>query len=258
MSKFFTFFLTLILIVYTPLRGAEAIERRPPFQPGEKLTFQVRWAFMPAGEAVLEVLPDETINGVRTRHFGMFVRTYAYIDPFYMVRDRIDSYTDAEITRAIRYMKRSKGRSKRDVVVHFDWEKKVARYSDFGQMRDPIPIFSGSFDPLSVFYAFRFFELMEGGEIAAPVTDGKKSVIGTARVIRRDKVRVPCGEYDAYLVEPDLKHLGGVFKKSKNARLQIWVTADDRRIPIRIRSKVKVGSFVADLVSVENTDRDPK
>jgi hypothetical protein len=57
------------------------------------------------------------------------------------------------------------------------------------------------------------------------------------------------------LVEPDLKHVGGVFKKSKNAKLRIWVTADARRIPVKIESEVIVGSFVGELVSAEGIEK---
>jgi hypothetical protein len=44
--------------------GTGAVEKKIPFYPGEKLTFQVSWLSIPAGEAVLEILPFETINGV--------------------------------------------------------------------------------------------------------------------------------------------------------------------------------------------------
>ena len=60
--------------------------------------------------------------------------------------------------------------------------------------------------------------------------------------------------FDTYLVEPDLRHIGGVFKKTKNAKLQIWITADNRRFPVKVKSKLKVGSFIAELVSIESSD----
>ena len=59
------------------------------------------------------------------------------------------------------------------------------------------------------------------------------------------------GLYDTYLVEPDLKQVGGVFKKKRDAKLQIWVSADKWRIPVRVKSQVAVGSFVAELISFE-------
>jgi hypothetical protein len=53
------------------------------------------------------------------------------------------------------------------------------------------------------------------------------------------------------LLEPDLEHIGGVFEKSKNAKLMVWVTADEARIPVKVKSEVIVGSFVAELIKVE-------
>jgi hypothetical protein len=102
-----------------------------------------------------------------------------------------------------------------------------------------------------VFFAFRIHKLHIDDEFSIPVTDGKKNIIGKAKVIKRETIRVLGTRYDTFLVEPELEHVGGVFEKSKDAKLQIWVTADDRRIPVRIKSKVIVGSFVAELTSYE-------
>ena len=166
-----------------------------PFQPGERLTFQVRWAFIPAGEAVLEIGPRVIVNGVRAYHFSMTSRTFKFIDIFYKVRDRIDAYTDGGVTRSVFYKKRQEGKSKRDVTVSFDWEKGEAQYSNFGEKSKSISILPGSFDPLSVFYAFRLSPLKAGLELKIPVTDGKKCVIGKAKVIRREKSDT--GSYEA-------------------------------------------------------------
>ena len=231
--------------------GSNAGTYEIPFSPGEKLTFQVKWAFIPAGEAVLEVLPFETVHGIKVFHFVMTARTLPFIDLFYKVRDRIESYTDSGMTHSILYKKKKQGKSKRDIVVTFNWEKQEAVYSNFGKKIKPVSLLPSAFDPLSVFYAFRLQELRENKEFKNPVTDGKKCVMGKARVIKREKITVASGSYDTYLIEPELKHIGGVFKKSKNAKLHIWVTADNRRIPVRIKSKVKVGSFVAELSSIE-------
>jgi len=244
---------TALIITFTFTGNAGADENVFPFHAGEKLVFEARWGFIPAGEAVLEVLPAEAVSGVKSCHFVMTARTYPFIDLFYKVRDRIDSYADLGMTHSILYKKRKRGRGKKDVVVDFNWGKRVARYSKNGKKRRLISILPGSFDPLSVFYAFRIHELKEGLVIKVPVTDGKKCVMGMARVIKREKISVDSRTYDTYLVEPDLEHIGGVFEKSKNARLQIWVTADKRRIPVRIKSKVIVGSFVGELISAEGT-----
>ncbi len=243
----FTAFVTLT--TFSPV--SRAANMQIPFLPGEKLTLQVRWAFIPAGEIQLEILPFEMVKGVKSYHFAMTARTYSLVDPFYKVRDRVDAYTDAEMTHSLLYKKKQQGKSKRNIVVNFDWKKREAQYSNFDEQREPVSISPGSFDPLSVFYAFRLFALKEGIKIKASVTDGKKFVNGEAAVLKKEKIYVADKWYETYLVEPDLKHIGGIFKKSKNAKLRIWVTADKRRLPIKIKSKVAVGSFVAELVSYE-------
>jgi uncharacterized protein DUF3108 len=235
---------------------ARAEERTVPFHPGEKLTFEARWGVIPAGMAVLEILPMKTVGGVKAYHFVMTARTYPFIDVFYKVRDRIESYTDSGMTRSLLFKTQKRGKRKKDVVVAFDWERKEATYSKSGKRRKPVSVIQGSLDPLSVFYAFRLHDLSKEEEILRPVTDGKKCIMGKAKVIRRETVSLPNGSYDTYLVEPELEHIGGVFKKSPNARLRIWVTADELKMPVRVESKVVVGSFVADLISVEGIGED--
>ncbi len=240
---------TLLLLLISSF-PCSAQERQIPFSPGEKLLFEVRWAFIPAAEGVLEILPMETIDGVKCYHFAMTSRTYEFVDIFYKVRDRIEGFADEGMTRSLFYKKTQDGKRKRRISVNFDWEKLQARYSNFDEKGEPVSILPGSFDPLSVFYALRLFHLREGEELKASVTDGRKCVVGTAKVIRREKIKVKDTEYDTFLVEPDLGQLGGVFEKSKNAKLQVWVTADGASIPVRVKSEVFVGSFVAELVSI--------
>ncbi len=248
----FAFFLTALLATLAFSAHTHASENRHPFSPGEKLTFQVRWAFIPAGEAVLEIYPIETMNGQKAYHFVLTARSYPVVDLIYKVRDRIDAYTDEKLSHSILYKETKEGNRKRKVVVNFNWEKGEAQRSNFGEKIAPVPIKPGTFDPLSVYYALRLHDLKENMELEKPLTDGKKWILGRARVVKREKITVISGTYDTYLVEPSLEHIGGVFKKSKDAKLQIWVTADDRRIPVKIKSKVAVGSFVGELISVEN------
>ena len=247
--KFLSIFLLNLFFLFISLVPCSSQEKRVPFAPGEKLFFQVRWAFIPAAEGSLEILPMETIDGVKCYHFVMTSRTYEFIDLFYKVRDRIEGFTDEGLTHSVLYKKTQDGRTKRRVTVNFDWEKLQARYSNLDERQDPISIRPGSFDPLSVFYALRPFQLKEGEELKATVTDGKKCITGAAKVIRREKIEVRDTVYDTFLVEPDLEQLADVFEKLKGAKMQIWVTADGASVPVRVKSEVIVGSFVAELVS---------
>ena len=259
MKPFFTrspsrWIATSVLIGMLAICGSKSFgnagEKHLPFVPGEKLTFTLKWLFITAGEATLEVLPFETINNAKSYHFMLTVKSSPFIDHFYMVRDQIDAYMNVEMTHSTLYKKNQhEGKRIRDEVVEFNWKRNKAQYSNFKKKRNPIDILPGSFDPLSAFYYVRLVDLKENSIVERPVTDGKKCVVGQATVVRRERIKIDSGTYDTYLIEPDLKHVGGVFEKSKDAKIQIWITADKRRMPVKLKSKVIVGSFVGELIS---------
>ena len=251
-----TFIITAILTIFILNENIQAAEKDFPFYPGEKLTFQLKWTVVPAGEGILEILPIETIKGVKTYHFVLTAKSNSFIDYIYKVRDRIDAYTDIEMTHTILYKKKQReGKTKRDVLVYFNWNNNKARYSNMKNVREPIDLLKGSFDPLSAFYYIRLFDLKEKLTIERPVTGGKKCIIGRAFVMKRETLKLSIGTYDTFLIEPEIEHVGGVFEKSKNAKIQVWVTADKRRMPVKIKSKVVVGSFVGELVSATGLEK---
>jgi hypothetical protein len=248
---------SVVIITASPdlLRSAEtktSSSAAMPFAPGERLRFRLRWTVIPAGEAIMEVLPFKTIGGQKTYHFRLTAKSNLIVDRFYKVRDRIDAFASFDMTRAIFYFhKQHEGDNRKNVKVHFNWKKDIAIYND-GQTDKQVPIKPGTFDPLSVFYYSRLADFDAEGLIQCPVSDGKKCVEGQARIVKKTTIKVLCGWFDTLLIEPDLKHVGGVFEKSKDAKIRIWVTDDERRIPVKIASKVSIGSFVGELVSIEN------
>ncbi|BBO84737.1 hypothetical protein DSCO28_53030 [Desulfosarcina ovata subsp. sediminis] len=241
----------MVLFAASLGRASEIPDRSHAFSPGERLTFVLKWTVIPAGEAVLEVLPQEQMAGQDVYHFVLTARSNAFVDAFYAVRDRIDAWADTKMQRSLLYRKKQhEGSTRRDITVSFDWEAMHAQYVNHGDARDPIPITAGTFDPLAIFYWSRAVDLSVGSPIQRPVTDGKKHVVGFAHVVDREHITVPAGTFDTFLIEPDLTHVGGVFEKSRDAKIQLWVTADHRRLPVKLKSKVVVGSFSGELVSM--------
>ncbi len=247
---------SLLMFSIPATAGQAGIPTNRAFVPGEKLVFDLRWAFISAGTATLEVLPMQTVNGQPAYHFALTAKSNAFLDSLYKVRDRIDAFADDRLTRSLHYLKKQhEGTTIRDIEVRFDWENLKTRYlkTEAGGGEDKLtPVMPGSFDPLSAFYFVRGADRVNVGTVVeSPITDGNKNIIGRATVVKRETIKVKGTAYDTFLVEPELKDIGGVFEKSENARIQIWVTADHRRIPVRLKSKVFVGSFVGDLISAE-------
>jgi len=245
-------FATTIIIFLTFVPQPSSVKGNGA-NPVEKMTFKIRWAFVVAGEATLEFFSEEKLDGIRVNHYLYKAKTSKFVDLFYKVRDRIESYTDTDLTRSIIYEKKQRGKSTKDITVKFDWNKMTALYSINGNARAPLPISPNTFDPLSVFYVFRAKLSDRNDKLEIKLTDGKRYITAVTRIVKKERIKVAGKTYNTLLVIPEMEGVSGVFKKEKNARLKIWVTDDKLRIPVRIKSKVAVGSFVADLVAYEGS-----
>jgi hypothetical protein len=245
-----------ILAVAVFLVGIGGINRtsaetqESPFHVGEKITYQINWTSIPAGEVTIETLPTEKINDEDCRHILLTITSNSFVDMFYKIRDRIESYTDLDFTHSVLYIESRKGKRPKDTSIEFDWVKQEAQYSRKGEKEKmaPISILQGTFDPLSAFLAFRLSDLNKTKEIIVHATDGKKMVSGKINVIRRETIKINGTKFDTFLLEPELQGIGGVFE-NKDSAAQIWVTTDNRRIPVRIKSELPFGSFIAELTS---------
>ena len=233
-----------------------------PFSPGEKLTFQLNWGFIPAGEAILELLPLETLNDQPVYHFVMTVRTNAFLDLFYYYRSRIDAYAAIDMDHTVRYRERTRTRLKAtDVVVEFDWSTSQAHYSSTETIHQSPPktnekkritqLLPGTFDPLTVYYYTRLLNIGVGDWIKRPITDGLKCVVAQAEVLRKESLTINGQTYKTFLIQPDFKGVKPVFEKLVGATIRVWITADADRIPVKLASRIVLGSFTGELTSIE-------
>ncbi len=245
------FFALLLSCVVRPALAQETSqqEKLPAFEPGEKLTYSLGWQFIVVGHASLEVLPDEEFDGRTVRSFEMKAKTGKVVGSIFKVNDTLSSLAEYDLSRSLGYAKiQREGKTKRDVSVEFDWENLNALYMEtIGGSSRVTPILENTLDPLSAFYFVRTQEFDVGSVIKGPMTDGKRCKEAEIKVVGRERIKVNGKKYDTLRLEPSLKDIGGVFEKSKDATMVIWVTDDHRHIPVKMKSKVAVGSFVAKL-----------
>ena len=243
----------IILVIWAVLAAAAAesaaAERIFTPEPGEKLVYRAKWFFIPAGEAVIEVLPKASFAGRPAYHFVMSTSTNPQIDFFYKIRERMDSFTDPEVTRSLQYQKKSTGDYPRDTVVSFDWKRMTATYANFGQAEKPIAIQPGTLDPLSLIFAIRTYRLIPGDILEIPVTNGIRVINTRAIVASRETVKIRRDVYETLLVIPDMSRLEGIVGGRGEPSIKIWFTTDERHLPVKIETRIAVGSFVFELIS---------
>ena len=160
-----------------------------------------------------------------------------FFSAFYKVRNRIESDWDFDGAFSRRYAEnRREGGFRAKEQIDFDYDKLEARYPD-GRTY-PIPPHVQ--DALSSFYYVRTQGLPLGGSIVFDYHASRKSLPLEVKVLGRERVDTPAGKFNCVVIEPVLK-AGGIFKKK--GRLLIWITDDERRMPVLMKSKVTIGSI---------------
>lgn len=214
-----------------------------PFAPGEELNFAVRYGVVRAGDAKLAVEGLEMVNGEPAYRLASTARSSRFFSTFFEVKDRVESVWSVQRRVPLRFEKHiHEGSYKRNEVVRFDHEAGTAVYAD-GKVKEIPP---GAQDVLSAFYYVRTQNLTPGDSLEVPNHSDGKNYPLVVRVLRRETITVPAGTFTCVVVEPMLK-TAGLFKQE--GRLTIWLTDDARKMPVLMKSKVTVGSIVAELES---------
>jgi hypothetical protein len=102
-------------------------------------------------------------------------------------------------------------------------------------------------DVISGFYYLRRQPLEIGTSVYISMFDSNKIHNAEVKVLRRDMVELEDGQKIAtIIVEPILKS-DGLFQKT--GEMLVWLTDDERRMPVRMEAKIKIGWVTAKLKS---------
>jgi uncharacterized protein DUF3108 len=266
-----TFLLILVVglcVLWASAVLAEAAEPGRIFRQGERLSYDVTWLGIRAGKATLEVRGLVQWNGQSAVHLVTTAQSSPLISSIYPVDDRSESYLGLDPMRALRFEKHLReGRYRHDSQTDFDHKGGVAtfRYLDFGPVPKGIssleeaekfgkyvtqefPLTSGSLDELSLLYYVRSLSMAVGATLKANVFASRKNWDLEVRVLGRETLDTILGRRETLIVEPLLK-FEGVFQQK--GRVIVWLTDDLERIPVRMKSEIKVGSFVSTLTRRE-------
>jgi hypothetical protein len=216
-----------------------------PFREGERLAFAIRYGFVTAGVAVMQVESEAGYGGSDCFHFISEAHSTMPFSLFFEVQDRVESFVDMQTLLPFRYEKHLReGDFTADEVVTFDQERNAAEYPD-GKV---IVLPGKTQDVLSSLYYIRTMDLEVGRSIFIDNHADEKNYRLEVKVLRMEEVSVPAGTFTCYVLEPILQ-ASGIFQHK--GRLTVWLSADETRIPVMMKSKIIIGSINAVLTDVD-------
>jgi hypothetical protein len=241
------FLLILLIGPITTISFAQKSEFRKienrVFKVGEKLSFNVNYGFITAGVAEYNIPKMIKLAGRDVYQITFGVNTVSTFDALYKVRDRYETYLDAEGLFPWRFEQHIReGGYSRDFSAFFDQRKGKAKTSEGSY---DIPKYVN--DIVSAFYLARTFDYskLKNGDRVHLENFYKDKVYPLDVVYKgKETVSVKAGTFDCIILEPEIQE-GGLFKSAGN--IVIWLSNDDLRIPVKVKTKIIIGSIDAEL-----------
>lgn len=239
------------LVSVDPLGRADSAMRdlptiiTPEYWLGEEMEYKVVFGFVPAGKAKLAVLDTTRLNGELVMRAMSSARSAKAYDLIFKVRDTIETWIDADSVYTHQFRKRlHEGTYNDDKLVKFDLAEWLVHWWDDGKAKPVIAVPPRVQDVLSAGFKARLLPLAVGDTMYITTHDVNKTYDLMVITHARETVECELGSFDCLKVEPVFRS-GGLFKKERGARVYVWVTNDQYRIPIRMQSRVSFGSFMA-------------
>jgi hypothetical protein len=211
-----------------------AARAKRAFAPGERLTYDVSFGHLHVGSGTMLLAGPDTIRG-HTAWRAIF--TIAGGTFFFHVRDSTVSWFDTTTLSSLRFVQHiSEGHYHADRDFRISPERATYSRNDAPEVpsvHDPLD--DGSFlyflrsVPLEVGQTYTFNRYFQPA--ANPII---------IRVLRRERVRVPAGTFNAIVVQPLIRSSRIL---SQKGHAEVWLADDSTHMMLQLKSSLSFGSL---------------
>ena len=251
-------FLTFYFLL--PLISVQANEL--PFQTEEELKFDIHYKYglvmLKAGTANFKTV-ESRYNNINSYHSILDFKTTSFFDKIYKMRDTLSSHINENFNPLYHVRLINEGSYHIKEELFFNkfgkeyTEVRVKRESK-GVLKFDTVLTSDNFS-YDVVNIVQFIRSLDYSKMASPISNistffGKDNIKITIRCEGQSIVeKSETLKYNTYKIAFDFTD--EVFNESKNA-IEIWMSDDKNRIPIKIRAKLRIGVAEVHLVSYKN------
>ena len=214
------------------------------FKPGEMLKYEMSYGWIKGGEASLN-LKQVKYNGKNAYHVKAVGKTTGIAHTLYNVRDVYESYFDPATGKPFKsVMNLKEGKYRNYNEVYYNHSAGTIKSKKSGKKKLEK---KEVFDIVSAFYHLRRslnnLRINQKVVIHTYFHDEPWDLVVRFKgyeTIKTKLGKIKCMKFKPVVIE-------GTFE-SEDA-LDIWVSADKNRVPVRVKMKLFVGSFKTDLTS---------
>jgi hypothetical protein len=227
------------ILVSTAAAPAPAPSGRLPFLVGERLTYDAKVNSIKAGKATLSVEGLETVRGVGTFHTIFDVSGRVLFKKF---ANHYESWFDTTSLVTMRHIQKTDDVDKK--YEFYPSQKMYVKNNDGIENRSV----DQPLDEASFFFYLRTVPLEVGRTFTVErYYYAEKNPIVIA-VVRRERIKVPAGEFDAFVLKPVIKS-NGLFSVKSDA--EVWVANDAAHTIVKLRSRLPLGTLYLELRTIE-------
>jgi hypothetical protein len=242
-----------------------------PFASGERLVYHVDWTpplwlfFLPAmdaGEATLTLAGETQYKDKKALKIIFTARSSGALAKFVgkSIDDSYEFTTDPETFCTYCVSKREReGKRMRDIDIVYLHDTRQAHIREV-DVSGSIPrvLRDKDYDGIppcvkdlfSALYVLRKSDLAANSSRQVLIADNERVREVEIRVGKSERVHTPAGDYKAWQVNT-VAVFGGLFKNGGQFRM--WLSADDRKIPVKFEAKISLGKVTGNLIEARFT-----
>jgi len=214
----------------------------------ERLSYTIEWRLIHAGNMVVESGPTSDV--LKLESAGM-------VSALYKVDDTYRVQFDSSFCAASSQMNSKEGSRHRETTVTFDRSRNRASLTEKDLIKNTMVSKTDVLTPncahevITALKQLRRTKVEVGQSVQIPVTDGRKSAAVKVDAQERERVTTPAGTFNTVRYEVNL--LNGVVY-SRPGRVFVWLTDDERRLPVqfRLRMSFPLGTVTLELEKEEH------
>lgn len=224
-----------------------------PFEAGERALYRASWNGMFSVASAEIFTTPKLVDGKKVLQVRVDAKTSGALDFIWKMRDTISSTFDAGALTPAHFVFSQRENSKViDTDAKFDQRTKrwAVNRQQVGK-RTKIYHFesNNTLDPITAVYLARSTEFKVGDKLYFKVFGGRYQYLLELSVEKKEPVELESGKtIEAYRIVPRIQN---ITKKGYAGRVNeatIWISADERRMPIKMSSKVLFGTVHLELV----------